>query len=418
MCVDPATGQTVACPSADAVFAADSDTSDSSDSSVKDGSGKDGTDSGEVSVDGKIDSSEVGAEVDSGICATGDKKCLNKTTVQTCKNGVWGQDSACASNEECSDGACGCPNACKAFGLVECLPDVAAVKTCQLDSNKCLSWGVPIACKPGEICETGVCKKPGGGGCSPACGSGQVCQNGACVTVSGSGLTCSQIVACTANCLSGDTACTDDCLAKGSASAQSLLGDYKTCISSICKSLADQGKSNDAMACIFSNCFEQQAACIGSGSTACDVVNDCMTNCSGGASCINDCNKNASKGGGIGYYTLQGCMDANCNGQTGDALIDCAKTQCSSSFISCFSPIGPGQTLTSCAAIAQCEAKCSGKVLCAKACVAQGTTQAQADVNAFINCRDYKCGSYCPSSPDCSTCVQLYCANELAACAQ
>jgi hypothetical protein len=303
--------------------------------------------------------------------------------------------------------------------LVECLPDVPAIKTCQMNPDKCLSWGVPIACKPGEICENGQCKTGTASGCNPPCTANQSCQNGVCIPNSSGGtLNCGQIVACTGNCAAGDTTCSDGCIAKGTAGGQTQFSSYKGCITAICKSYADAGKVNDAMACIFGNCFEAQAACLGAGNASCGQTNTCITGCGSSATCIDACNKNASKTGGLTYYTLYGCMDANCAGLSGDGLVDCAKNQCTSSFVGCFSPIGANQTLFSCLDIATCQGKCNGDLLCAKACTAQGTAQAQADVNAFINCRDLKCGNWCPGTSNCSACVSQYCGYELSICSQ
>ena len=429
-CVDPLSGSVIPCPSGDVSFGkgdgsdagGDAKAGDGSDGGPADASGdaaKAETGTGETlqgdggSGDAGVADAGVG---DAGPCQTGQKTCKDKATLQTCTAGVWGGSFTCPSNQECNDGACGCPSPCKAIGLVECLPDVAALKTCQLNPDKCLSWGVPIACKPGEVCEAGICKATSGG-CTPACKSGETCQGKTCVpTASGGSLSCSQIVACTGNCAAGDATCSDDCVAKGSSSGQTALSNYKTCIGAVCKPLADAGKVNAAMACIFGNCFDVQSACLGSGSATCSQVNACMGGCASSASCVDGCNKSASKAGGTAYYTLYACIDDNCPGQSGDALIDCAKTACTAGFIGCFSPSG-GQTLFSCLEIANCQKKCGGEVLCAKACTQQGTPQAQADVNAFIDCRDNTCGAYCPGA-DCSLCLAQYCAAELSACSQ
>ena len=423
VCVDPLKGTVIPCVSGDVTFGkADSDAGSKSDGDASDAPG-------DSAVDAPIDAvkdvpiadvppSDV-PQVDSGVCQTGAKQCKDKATLQTCNKGTWGGDVTCPTTQECNDGACGCPSPCKALGLVECLPDVPAIKTCQMNPDKCLSWGVPIACKPGEICQNGQCKTGTAGGCNPPCSSNQTCQGTTCVNnTTGGSLTCGQIVACNGNCASGDTACSDGCVTQGSGNAQNQFTAYKGCISAICKGFVDAGKVNDAMACIFNNCFDVQSACVGSGSATCSATNTCMSSCSGAAPCVDNCNKSASKTGGLGYYTLQGCIDANCAGQSGDSLIDCAKTQCTSGFVGCFSPIGAGAILSSCLQIATCEAKCaSSDVLCAKACKAQGTAQAQADVDAFVTCRDSQCALYCPGS-NCTLCLAQYCPNETDACSQ
>ncbi len=420
-CVDPLKGTIVACVSGDVTFGkSDADTSDSATGDSAQDALVDAAP--DVSKDAALDVPDTtppdAVPADTGPCQAGAKQCKDKATLQTCINGVWGSNFTCPTTQECHDGACGCPDPCKALGLVECLTDVPAIKTCQMNPDKCLSWGVPIACKPGEICQSGQCKTDTASGCNPPCGSGYTCQGTTCVANSTGGtLTCGQVVACNGNCATGDTTCSDGCLAQGSGGAQSQFTSYKSCISAICKPYVDAGKINDAMACIFNNCFDVQAACIGAGNAACNQTNTCMSGCNGSAACVDGCNKNASKVGGLGYYTLQGCMDANCAGLTGDGLVDCAKTQCTTSFVGCFSPIGAGQTLFTCLDIANCQGKCGGDLLCAKACTLQGTAQAQADVNAFLDCRDLKCGNFCPGG-NCSACVTQYCAYELSVCSQ
>ena len=416
-CVDPLKGNIIPCVSGDVTFGkADGDVSDV----IKDAPGDVPDSASDTVKDAPTDTAFV-VDVpvaDSGACQTGSKQCKDKATLQTCANGIWGSNLTCLATQECNDGACGCPSPCKALGLVECLPDVPAIKTCQMNPDKCLSWGVPIACKPEEICQNGVCKSGTTSGCNPPCAGNQTCQGSTCVPNSSGGtLTCGQVVACTGNCASGDTACSAGCTAQGSGSAQSQFTSYKSCISAICKAYADAGKVNDAMACIFNNCFDVQAACLGAGNATCSATNTCMSGCGGSATCVDACNKNANKSGGLGYYTLQGCMDANCAGLSGDGLIDCAKTQCTTGFVACFSPIGANQTNYTCLDIANCQGKCNNDLLCAKACTAQGTPQAQADVNAFIDCRDLKCGNWCPGS-NCDNCVVQYCAAELSACSQ
>ncbi len=425
VCVDPLKGTVVPCVSGDVTFGKlDADTSDTAAEIVATDVVQDAI--ADVQKDTAIAETsppDVGpadsGPVDTGPCQTGAKQCKDKNTLQTCTNGIWGANLTCPSTQECHDGACGCPDPCKALGLVECLSDVPAIKTCQMNPDKCLSWGVPIACKPGEICQNGQCKTGTTSGCNPPCSANQTCQNGVCIPNSTGGtLTCGQVVACTGNCAPGDTVCTDGCIAQGTSNGQRLFTAYKSCISAICKTYADAGQVNDAMACIYANCFDAQSACLGSGSATCNQTNSCITGCGTSATCVDACNKNSSKNGGLTYYTLYACMDSNCAGQSGDALVDCAKTQCTSSFVGCFSPIGANQTLFSCLDIATCQGKCGGDTLCAKACTAQGTPQAQADVTAFVNCRDLKCGNWCPGSTNCSPCVSQYCGYELAVCSQ
>jgi hypothetical protein len=428
VCVDPLKGTVIPCVSGDVTFGkADGDASDApSDSAPSDGAPGDsapgdGAPSDSV-PDAPLDAKDVpildAPPSDSGACANGAKQCKDKATLQTCNKGVWGSDFICPTTQECNDGACGCPSPCKALGLVECLPDVPALKTCQMNPDKCLSWGVPIACKPGEICQNGQCKTGTASGCNPPCSGNQTCQGSTCVpNGSGGTLACAQILACTSNCPLGDTSCSDGCVAQGSSSGQTQYSAYDACFAATCQPYADAGKNNEATACSYSSCYDVQAACIGSGGGSCSQLDTCVGGCTGSATCVIDCMKNASKPSGVNYFTMQGCISANCGGQAGDALITCAAEQCTSPFVQCFSPINPNQTLFSCKDVVACQGNCpgTGSSPCTKACIGQGSAQVQAEIAALLDCRDLKCGNWCPGS-NCDSCVLQYCAAEVQAC--
>lgn len=422
ICVDPITCKPIPCTA----------THPFQDASNGDGSdGKDSSDAGDVAG-----APEVG-QPDAG-CLKGAARCQGNT-VQVCQNAAWLDSQACPANQPCQDGACvKCADQCAALGLVECLGGVAALRTCQLNSDKCLAWGVAVACKPGESCAQGLC---GGGplgcspacggnqvcsggtcvdkGCNPACGNGQVCQGGQCVNSGSGSLSCAQVSACSGNCPEGDAACPGECFAQGTSGAQSNFTKYKSCIKATCKSFADQGKINETLFCIFQYCGAEQAACLGSGSGTCSELNDCLGGCSNGATCTSGCNAAASEQAGLDFYGLMTCVDGSCAGLTGDAQAQCAQGSCGSAYTKCFGA-STGGSLTSCKQIAECQAGCGGSLACAKNCTAQGTAKAQADVKAFIDCRDQKCGAWCGggSNPQCSSCITNYCYPQLQACSQ
>lgn len=417
---------------------ADTTGKDTSDTTIADGSGDGSSDASDGSGTGDGGDSQDVPPIDAG-CESGTHRCKGDHQVQNCIGGQWLDGAACPTGLVCDAGVCGCPNACPALNLTECLSGVQAVRTCQLDSDKCLAWGVPVACKPGEICEQGLCKTPtapcspacsssqtcvGGQcvdkGCVPACSGGQVCQAGSCVSPGTGTLTCAQISACSGNCPIGDSNCPGECIAQGTASAQSTFATYKGCIKATCKALADQGKVNETMFCIYQYCASEQAACLGSGTGTCAELNDCMNGCGSSATCTSNCNSAASKQAALDFYGLMTCVDSNCGSLGGDAQVQCAQSSCSAAFTKCLGTSSGGGTLTSCAQIAQCQAGCAD-IPCKKNCTAQGTAQAQADVNAFIDCRDQKCGSFCGSGGStnlCNNCVLSYCAAQLDACSQ
>ena len=373
------------------------------------------------------------ASTDGGPCQTGQVQCAGNV-VQTCISGKWTADKPCPSDQQCKDGQCGCKDPCPALNLVQCIDNVPATKTCQLGSSGCLSWSLPIACKPGELCQLGLCQAPTAcsppcqpgkvcqgnscvdAPCVPACPTGQSCQSGICVPKGSGTLGCSQVVACIGNCPAADNTCPDTCKAQGSDAGLGQLATFQGCIKAVCKPLADAGKFNETMLCIFTNCFAEQKTCMGAGTNTCKQISDCMAGCGGSATCTNTCNSGASQQGALEFYGLLTCIDNVCVGLQGAAQESCAKQGCKASWDKCY---GSGPALyTTCLQIAQCQAKCGGDITCAKACKAAGTAAAQAAVDAFVTCRDTQCANYCanPSSPNCMPCIQQFCASELAAC--
>lgn len=419
VCIDPASGKTIACAGPDVSFTKPTDASGDGVSSDAGDAGDIADSTGKDAAPGDAADANAIDAVDAGPCQTGDKKCKDKNTVQTCQSGVWGQNQACGAGQECTDGTCGCPSPCKAINQKQCLTDVAAVQTCLMSADKCLSWGVPIACNPGEVCEGGACKTGGSTtGCTPPCNSNQTCQGNVCVPKSTGGtFTCAQLTTCVDNC-SGDATCSDGCLSQGTTAAQGQWAGLSSCRQTFCQAYFDANQTAEAWNCMFSNCYPQQSACTGAGFATCEATSDCVAACATPA-CTTACAIKASQSGGQSYFSLQTCMLANCSGVTDQELPDCAKVSCQPSFTACFSPIGSGQVLYSCLAIAQCQGKCNGKLLCAKACTALGTAQAQADVNAFLDCREYKCAAACAGSDNaCLNCLASYCPSQLDACSQ
>ncbi len=376
---------------------------------------------------------ETVAEGSTGPCQPGQVQCAGNT-LQVCQNGKWMPDKACASDLQCQNGICGCKDPCPALNLVQCVDNVPATKTCQLSSSGCLAWSLAIACKPGELCQLGLCQAPSScnpacalgkicqgsvcvdAPCVPACPSGQSCQSGVCVPKGTGTLTCSQVVACIGNCPAADAACPTDCKTKGSEAGLGLLATYQGCVKAVCKPLADAGKINETMLCIYTHCFAEQKACTGAGTSTCKQLSDCMAGCGGSATCSTTCNGQASQQGALAFYGLLTCIDNICAGLQGAAQESCAKQGCKASWDKCY---GSGPALyTTCGQIATCQSKCNGDITCAKACTAAGTPAAQAAVDAFITCRDTKCATYCanPSSPNCMPCIEAFCSNQLAAC--
>ena len=124
VCVDPLKGTIVACVSGDVTFGkSDADTSDSATGDSAQDALMDAAP--DVGKDAALDVSDTPpadtVPADAAPCQSGAKQCKDKATLQTCSNGVWGSNLTCPTTQECHDGACGCPDPCKALGLVECL---------------------------------------------------------------------------------------------------------------------------------------------------------------------------------------------------------------------------------------------------------------------------------------------------------
>ena len=388
-----------------------------------------------VDADSAVADSPVPTAVvaETSDCANGQLDCIGAVP-HHCQSGKWLPLSPCSADLQCQKGLCGCKDPCPALNLVQCVDGVPATKMCQLTSSGCLSWNLPVACKPTEVCQLGQCQPPST--CNPACPSGKLCQGSVCIDApcvpvcpagqscqagvcspkGGGSLSCGQIAACIGNCPVADATCPASCKGQGSDSGLGLLTAYQGCLKAVCKPLADVGKINETMLCIYTNCFKEQQACTGAGTAGCKQLSDCMAGCGGSGTCTTSCNTMASQQGGVDYYGLLTCIDNICVGLQGSAQLSCAQQGCKGGWDKCY---GSGPALYStCLQIAQCQGKCGGDATCAKACKAAGTAAAQAAVDAFVTCRDGKCGTYCanPSSPNCMPCVEIYCGNELAAC--
>jgi hypothetical protein len=405
ICVDPVICVAVQC-GADALFGPKDADTGSGDGSAADGDSQDATFQDVKDASSDLD---AGPEIDAsaGTDAVAD---VGKDTPAD------SPDTPEVLLDTLADSAdvAGCKEPCPALNLVECLPGVAATRTCQWTVAGCLNWATPMACSPGLVCSNGLCQPSSP--CPGGCPNGSSCQGGVCVPSGGGSLSCAQITACIGNCAASDAACPDSCKAKGSASGVQLLSAYQGCLKAVCKSLADQGKFNETMLCIFNNCYSEQAACIGSGNADCKTYADCLAQCGSSATCTSGCNNQVSEQGGKEYYGLMSCVDNQCGGLSGQDQLSCAQSSCKQSWDKCF---GSGVYLyTTCLQVAQCQGKCGGDSGCAKACKTAASPLAQAAVDAFITCRENKCGTFCvnTASPNCSACITQYCATELATC--
>ena len=443
-CVHPQTCLPVACAGQDVDFGwQDGQVTDGlqADAATGDGGGDDAT----AGEDGAADSAAPDGAVADGLkidavaavdtftpaCVLGQKSCLDDKSPAFCYQGAWLSAETCKAGTTCKTGQCACAGECLAIGQLQCLVEIPAYKTCQLVEG-CLTWSVPLACKPGEVCAGGVCKAPDptcqptcpngqqcvagkcvSPPCDPPCAGGQVCELGKCVDKGTGSLGCSQIFACIDQFSQGptDQVTVNACVAKGSEVGQAAYSKRKACIALSCQTYIDKGQANEAMLCVYTYCADEQIGCFGSGTDDCQMLAGCIVNCGSSTLCLVGCHASASLAGAKNFYSLQACASQNCPGKTGPAWSSCAEQNCKSFLDKC-----AGGTL-SCGQILQCASGCSDKP-CAQACKAKGSAQGIADLQKLLDCSGQACGVACGqgTQQQCDACMATYCKGAQAAC--
>ena len=375
--------------------------------------------------------------VDTGpaaACTGSEISCKDKKTPRFCSEGQWLELNPCDSGYACDKGQCKCAGECKAIVQQECLPDIDAIKICKHENN-CLLWGIPEACKPGDICVQGACIAapktcdppcPKGHTCSkgqcippsdckPACSAGQVCDKGTCVGT----MSCGQIHACVTQYSSGpnDKVNIDACVAKGTAAAQALYAKRKACIALACQKLIDAQKVNEAMLCMYSKCGVEQGECLGKGTNSCSSFANCLSGCKTSAVCLLECHSSASINAVKQWYNLNVCGDEYCGGMSGNAWAQCTTQKCQGPFTNCFGSSGTGGGTWSCKQILDCvKQNCKDKA-CADQCKAKGSPQGLSDLQSLLDCQNAKCAQYCSgAAASCNACIKIYCPQQNQVC--
>lgn len=450
LCIDPVSCIPVQCQALDVVFGG-SDALGGGEVDGGDGNGEpsDADTASDSTADGAADSaanSAADSTADSSAdtapadttppgCVDGTKGCYDKVTPALCVDKAWAPSVACKAGWACAAGACTCAKECEAIGQKTCTGSaVAAVKSCELDGDGCLHWGVPVACNPDELCQGGLCVKKSA--CTPACPVGQLCDNGVCkadpnlcnppcstgqlcqnATCVGT-LSCGQIMACIDQFSQGptDQLTIDSCMAKGSPTAVAQYKARKACIAVSCQTLIDQGKAAEAMLCVYSKCGAEQTTCTGVGSNDCGGLGGCLSGCGNSTVCLGTCHSQASVEAIQKWYGLLLCGDQFCAGQTGNAFAQCTSQKCQSAYQSCFGSTGQGGL--SCGGILQCAGQCGGSKDCAQNCKAQGSAAGINTLNALLACNTKYCETICNngSQQQCDSCLSIYCSKESAAC--
>lgn len=451
VCVDPVTCAVIPCGGGDVLFGDTggvADTTDTADAAVDSaGAGEDAETTGSTDAADSVDSVEpadttdanatdaTDADADPPGCIPGSTGCLDNTTPALCVAGAWQAVASCPAGYGCGDGKCVCSNECEAIGQKECTgKTVAAVRTCELDASGCLHYGVPVACNPDELCQSGLCVKKSG--CAPACPQGQVCDNGVCkvdpnactpacstAQICQSGqcvgtLTCGQVMACIEQFSAGseDKLTIDTCIAKGTPTAQSQYQARKSCIALSCQTLIDAGKVYEALLCVYSKCATEQTACTGSGTADCGGLGGCLAGCGNSSVCTSACHSQASVAAIQKWYGLLLCGEQYCAGKSGDAFAQCTAQLCQNAYQGCFGSTGQGGY--SCAQVLQCAGQCGNSKDCAQNCKAQASAAGLSALSALLACNDKYCTSICNSgsAQQCDACGQVYCGKEWSAC--
>lgn len=432
-CVHPQTCAPIPCSGQDVNFDwQDTQTADT-DGGATDAGGADGGGDTLVVDSGPVDGGADSQSGDAGgpVCVLGQKTCLDDQSPAFCYQGGWLSAETCKGGYVCKNGNCACAGECLAIGQQQCLGEIAAYKTCQLVEG-CLMWGVPLACKPGEVCASGACKDPdptcqptcpngqqcvGGkciaAGCAPACASNQTCEQGQCINKPVGTLSCSQIFACIDQFAQGptDQINIDACVGKGSVQGQASYSKRKACIALSCQTFIDKGQANEAMLCVYTYCADEQIGCFGSGVDDCQKLAGCIVNCGASTLCLVGCHSGASLSGAKNFYSLQSCASQKCPGLSGAAWSICADQNCKSFLDKC-----TGGTL-SCAQILQCASGCTDKP-CAQACKVKGSVQGLADLQKLLDCSNNSCGVACNqgTQQQCDACMGAFCKSAQAAC--
>ena len=144
----------------------------------------------------------------------------------------------------------------------------------------------------------------------------------------------------------------------------------------------------------------------------CAAAYDCLGACSpGDGPCQIDCHTATTPAAKDALTALQQCLVTSCPGLDGSAFQECVAASCAGPVATCF-PIGVGPL--ACQAVYDCIVACPADNTCPLDCYAQGTAQAQAELDALLGCFDAMCAGL--EGAAFSQCATDKCAAAVATC--
>lgn len=196
---------------------------------------------------------------------------------------------------------------------------------------------VPVSDDTGEcvpVCAGLECGEDGCGGVCGTCSGTATCVSGRCQGSTSGGDDCPDIIACI-NASDGSQPEFDACVAAGTSAAQGQISNLLVCIQTNC---GTEGMSDeDFAACQQNFCSGEIESCtgIGTGSSDCGTVVDCLLGCPDqacGDACIGQ-GTPAAQSAAIGFYNcgVENCADA----ASLDEFLSCAEASCPSESREC-----------------------------------------------------------------------------------
>ncbi len=129
------------------------------------------------------------------------------------------------------------------------------------------------------------------------------------------------------------------------------------------------------------------------GVMTCEEIYECVYDCpANDAGCQTSCYQQGTDDGKIKLDVMFQCITEHCDGiSDNDEFQTCVNTKCKAELDACF-PISTGDL--TCEEVLDCMADCAvGDATCQNTCIGNGTSQAQAYIDAMYTCFDAHCGS-------------------------